>query len=113
MALERDGYPRRSAVRYVCELDGSTDKTVSQFTLYAKTAKGSKPDFHQAMPASSAQPFYNEFLEKLRSAYEPSRIKDGAFGAMMDVSLVNDGPVTIQLDSMEKRKAAENAQEGK
>lgn len=100
-------------MRYVYERYDSTDEIVSQFTLYAKTAKGSKPDFHQAMPGSSAQAFYNEFLEKLRSAYEPSRIKDGAFGAMMDVSLVNDGPVTIQLDSMEKRKAAESAQEGK
>ena len=76
--------------------------TVSHFTLYAKTAKGTKPDFHRAMGGAAAQPFYNEFLAKIGAAYSPDRIKgawlltDGKFGAMMDVSLVNDGPVTIR-----------------
>ncbi|WFD18449.1 D-tyrosyl-tRNA(Tyr) deacylase [Malassezia caprae] len=72
---------------------------VSQFTLYAKM-KGTKPDFHSAMGGDKAQPFYHEFLTKLRDAYAADKIKgtpwklmilDGQFGAMMDVSLVNDG----------------------
>ncbi|CAH0386657.1 unnamed protein product [Bemisia tabaci] len=71
---------------------------VSQFTLYY-SLKGTKLDFHNAMPATQSQPFYEDFLSSLRTAYLPDRIKDGKFGAMMDVSLINDGPVTIQLDS--------------
>jgi len=72
---------------------------VSQFTLYAVTKKGSKPDFHLAMKTEEAQKFYNKFLDKLRAAYKPEKIKDGKFGAMMNVSLVNDGPVTIIIDT--------------
>lgn len=62
--------------------------------------KGSKPDFHMAMGGDKAQPLYHAFLAKLREAYAPEKIKgmrlhaydpDGQFGAMMDVSLVNDG----------------------
>ncbi|ORX79758.1 D-tyrosyl-tRNA deacylase [Anaeromyces robustus] len=72
---------------------------VSQFTLYAITAKGSKPDFHLAMKTEEAKVFYNKFLDKLREAYKPEKIKDGQFGAMMNVSLVNEGPVTIIIDT--------------
>ncbi|WFD21420.1 D-tyrosyl-tRNA(Tyr) deacylase [Malassezia equina] len=75
---------------------------VSQFTLYAKM-KGTKPDFHMAMGGDKAQPLYHAFLAKLRDAYAPDKIKDGQFGAMMDVSLVNDGPVTITIDTAEKK----------
>ncbi|KAJ3323001.1 D-tyrosyl-tRNA(Tyr) deacylase [Boothiomyces sp. JEL0866] len=71
--------------------------SVSQFTLYAKTSKGSKPDFHLAMKAEFSRPLYELFLKKLESQHP--RVKDGEFGAMMDVELVNDGPVTIILDS--------------
>ncbi|CAL5226948.1 g9832 [Coccomyxa viridis] len=71
---------------------------VSQFTLYA-LAKGNKPDYHLAMPPTKAKDFYLEFLERLRGEYVADQVKDGIFGAMMDVSLVNDGPVTIQFDS--------------
>jgi len=72
---------------------------VSQFTLYASTSKGKKPDFHLAMKTNDANEFYNKFLEKLRAAYKPEKIKDGKFGAMMNVSLINEGPVTIILDT--------------
>ncbi|CAK0786173.1 hypothetical protein CVIRNUC_009386 [Coccomyxa viridis] len=71
---------------------------VSQFTLYA-LAKGNKPDYHLAMPPQRAKDFYLSFLERVRREYVAERVKDGIFGAMMDVSLVNDGPVTIQFDS--------------
>ncbi|XP_042280088.1 D-aminoacyl-tRNA deacylase 1 [Thunnus albacares] len=71
---------------------------VSQFTLQC-ILKGNKPDFHAAMPAELAQPFYNSILENMRSAYKPELIKDGEFGAYMQVQIQNDGPVTIELSS--------------
>lgn len=71
---------------------------VSQFTLYS-ILKGNKPDFHQAMPGDQSQTYYNEFLDMLRKDYNPDKIKDGQFGAHMQVHIQNDGPVTIQLDS--------------
>jgi len=76
---------------------------VSQFTLYATTAKGTKPDFHLAMSSNSSNILYQEFLEKLRKAYKPEKVKDGQFGAMMDVEIHNDGPVTIIVETPEKR----------
>ncbi|XP_028273917.1 D-aminoacyl-tRNA deacylase 1 [Parambassis ranga] len=71
---------------------------VSQFTLQC-ILKGNKPDFHSAMPAELAQPFYSSILENMRSAYKPEHIKDGKFGACMQVHIQNDGPVTIELTS--------------
>ncbi|KAI5657230.1 hypothetical protein M9H77_26023 [Catharanthus roseus] len=71
---------------------------VSQFTLYG-FLKGNKPDFHVAMPPEKARPFYESVVEKFRKAYNSDAVKDGIFGAMMKVNLVNDGPVTMQLDS--------------
>lgn len=72
---------------------------VSQFTLMAKTIKGAKPDFHKAMNGELSRPLYAALLESMGRAYFPSRIKDGQFGAMMSVSLTNEGPVTITIDS--------------
>ncbi|XP_053708987.1 D-aminoacyl-tRNA deacylase 1 isoform X1 [Synchiropus splendidus] len=71
---------------------------VSQFTLQC-ILKGNKPDFHAAMPAALAQPFYQSILEKLRSSYRPESVRDGKFGALMQVHIQNDGPVTIELTS--------------
>ncbi|KAL5575325.1 hypothetical protein UlMin_017024 [Ulmus minor] len=71
---------------------------VSQFTLYG-FLKGNKPDFHLAMPPEKAKPFYASVVDRFKISYNPDAIKDGVFGAMMKVSLVNDGPVTMQLDS--------------
>ncbi|XWS15804.1 hypothetical protein CRYUN_Cryun34aG0033100 [Craigia yunnanensis] len=76
---------------------------VSQFTLYG-FLKGNKPDFHVAMPPQKAKPFYESLVDKFRKVYKPDAIKDGIFGAMMKVSLVNDGPVTMQLDSSQPSK---------
>lgn len=71
---------------------------VSQFTLQC-ILKGNKPDFHAAMPTELAQPFYDSILENMRSSYKPELIKDGKFGALMQVHIQNDGPVTIELMS--------------
>ncbi|GAB0092714.1 D-aminoacyl-tRNA deacylase [Sergentomyia squamirostris] len=71
---------------------------VSQFTLYHKL-KGNKPDFHLAMQGTDAQDLYNSFLKQLGAKYSPEKIKDGKFGAYMQVHIQNDGPVTIELDS--------------
>lgn len=76
--------------------------SVSQFTLYGTIKKGTKPDFHKAAKGQTAQPLYEEFLSKLRQELgDDERVKDGKFGAMMDVELVNDGPVTIVWDTRE------------
>lgn len=74
--------------------------SVSQFTLYAKTKKGTKPDFHNAQKGPVAQGLYDEFLQLLRKGLgSDERVKDGKFGAMMSCGLTNEGPVTILLDS--------------
>ncbi|KAI8906030.1 D-tyrosyl-tRNA deacylase [Gorgonomyces haynaldii] len=75
---------------------------VSQFTLYAKTKKGTKPDFHLAMGGDQSKAFYLAFVEQVRQAFQPDRVKDGQFGAMMEVEIINDGPVTIWIDSRDK-----------
>ncbi|BGP21223.1 D-tyrosyl-tRNA(Tyr) deacylase [Rhodotorula toruloides] len=72
---------------------------VSQFTLQANLRKGAKPDFHGAKGPDVAKQMYEDFLQDLRTKYKTERIKDGQFQAMMDVQLVNDGPVTLILDS--------------
>ncbi|CCA66633.1 related to DTD1-D-Tyr-tRNA(Tyr) deacylase activity [Serendipita indica DSM 11827] len=74
--------------------------SVSQFTLFAKIVKN-KPDFHKAMAAESSKSMYATFLERMGALYDPSKIKDGQFGAMMSVGIVNEGPVTFTLDSRE------------
>ena len=71
---------------------------VSQFTLYGDARKGARPSFSDAMPPVDAERFYHDFMRKLRAA-TPLKIAEGRFAAMMDVELVNDGPVTIILDS--------------
>ncbi|VDD90171.1 unnamed protein product [Enterobius vermicularis] len=71
---------------------------VSQFTLYG-IPKGNKLDFHKSMGPSEAPRFYQGFIDALRKAYNPAKVKDGKFGAYMNVQIENDGPVTITLDS--------------
>ncbi len=70
---------------------------VSQFTLIADVKKGNRPSFVRAMPPEEAEPFFNEIIRMFKAAFD--RIETGEFGADMDVALVNDGPVTIILDS--------------
>jgi len=73
---------------------------VSQFTLCADTHKGRRPSFIHAAPPEIAEQMYQQFCEQLKVAGVP--VQTGKFGAMMDVSLINDGPVTIILDSRDK-----------
>jgi len=76
---------------------------VSQFTLYANCSKGTKPDFSKAMKTEDAAALYSYVLDQVRAESEreglgADRVRDGVFGAMMKVSLENDGPVTVTLD---------------
>lgn len=70
---------------------------VSQFTLFASTRKGTRPSFNDAARPDQAIPLYERFLEQLESALGHT-IARGQFGANMQVSLVNDGPVTLMLE---------------
>ena len=74
---------------------------VSQFTLYG-AFKGNKLDFHNAKKTNEAEEIYNSFVKKLKAKYGDSKVKEGKFGAMMEVELVNDGPVTVIVDSKVK-----------
>lgn len=69
---------------------------VSQFTLYGDTRKGSRPSFIESAKPDKAIPFYEKFVEYIKG--QGIEVAAGKFGAMMDVELVNDGPVTIILD---------------
>lgn len=70
---------------------------VSQFTLYANTRKGRRPSWNAAAPAELSQPLVDAYIEALRGL--GAEVASGLFGAHMQVELVNDGPVTIILDS--------------
>jgi D-tyrosyl-tRNA(Tyr) deacylase len=70
---------------------------ISQFTLYGDTRKGRRPSFLDAAPPEIAIPLYERFVALLR-ARAPGPVETGEFGAMMDVELVNDGPVTLVLE---------------
>lgn len=71
--------------------------SVSQFTLYGDTKKGRRPSFIEAARPEHAEPLWNYFNRKLEE--EGLAVQTGIFGAMMDVELVNDGPVTIIVES--------------
>ena len=77
----------------------SDNRSVSQFTLLASTKKGNKPDFHGALGGEEARSLYQCFYRKVQEGYSAEKVKDGVFQAMMDVALVNDGPVGAHLAS--------------
>ena len=79
---------------------GGEALVVSQFTLCADINKGRRPSFINAAPPEMADNMYQQYCKKLRK--ENISVQTGQFGAMMEVELVNDGPVTIVLDSREK-----------
>jgi D-aminoacyl-tRNA deacylase len=76
----------------VQDLDGEV-LCVSQFTLYASTKKGNKPDFHGSAKSEIAKELYDYFFSQVQAQYRAERVQDGVFQAMMEVALVNDGPV--------------------
>lgn len=79
---------------------GGEALVVSQFTLYGDTRKGNRPSFMDSAPPAIAEPLYEQFIKEMRQ-WLPTPVATGIFGAMMDVHLVNDGPVTLIV---EKRK---------
>lgn len=90
---DADGVMNRSVV----EADGEI-LAVSQFTLYASVKKGNRPSWNRAARGDVSQPLFEQFVVRL-SAELGKPVPTGVFGADMDVSLINDGPVTLTIDS--------------
>ena len=80
---------------------GGSFLVVSQFTLHALTKKGNRPSFIRAARPEQAIPLYEQFLKRLAEV-SGREVQSGEFGAMMEVELLNDGPVTIIMDSKRK-----------
>ncbi|MCB0202350.1 MAG: D-tyrosyl-tRNA(Tyr) deacylase [Anaerolineae bacterium] len=85
--------------RALADVDGAV-LVVSQFTLYGDARKGRRPSFTEAARPEQAEPLCDRFVELLRA--EGIAVETGIFGAMMAVSLVNDGPVTLLLDTADR-----------
>jgi len=96
---DADGNLNRSALDLLEAGEPIGMLVVSQFTLYADCRKGRRPSFVQAAPPAIAEPLVDRFADGLRALGLP--VATGRFGAEMQVELVNDGPVTIWLDSTE------------
>jgi D-aminoacyl-tRNA deacylase len=86
--------------RSVIEVNGEI-LVVSQFTLHASTKKGNRPSYIRASKPETAIPLYGKFIHQLEKDFG-KKIFSGVFGAMMQVSLINDGPVTISIDTKNK-----------
>lgn len=84
----------------VKEINGEA-MVISQFTLHAKTKKGNRPSYINAAKPDIATPLYEQFVKQLEKDLE-KEVKTGEFGAMMKISLENDGPVTIIIDTRNK-----------
>ena len=78
---------------------------ISQFTLYGDAQKGNRPSFIDAARPETAIPIYEKFIERMKQNLGAEKIKTGKFGAMMQVKIINDGPVTILVES---KKSAKN-----
>lgn len=101
---DEDGQMNRSALDRLASGDPIGVLVVSQFTLYADSRKGRRPSFTRAAAPEIAAPIVDRLADRLAASGLP--LATGRFGAAMAVSLVNDGPVTIWLDTVELRPAA-------
>lgn len=81
----------------VQDVDGEV-LIISQFTLYGETAKGNRPNFTSAARPEEAIPLYELFIERMKENIGAEKVKTGIFGAMMQVNIVNDGPVTVMVE---------------
>ena len=72
---------------------------ISQFTLYGEIARGNRPGFIEAAKPDEAIPLYEKFINRMKENLDGDKVKTGIFGAMMDIALVNSGPVTIIVES--------------
>lgn len=77
---------------------------ISQFTLYGDAQRGNRPGFTDAARPEIAIPIYEKFVERLKTNIGVDKVKTGIFGAMMKVKIINDGPVTIIIESKQKEK---------
>jgi D-aminoacyl-tRNA deacylase len=82
---------------------GGSMLIVSQFTLFGNVKKGNRPSFNRSALPEIAIPIYDAFVDQCRTILGEDRVITGSFGAMMEVSLCNDGPVTIIIDSNQKK----------
>ncbi len=106
-AVARKMAEKTSNLRIFANVEGKFDKSVldikgealvvSQFTLYGDCGKGRRPDFTGSMPPRKAGPLYRYYCEELKDLGVP--VKTGEFGAKMKVDILNDGPVTIWIES--------------
>jgi D-tyrosyl-tRNA(Tyr) deacylase len=78
---------------------GGSAMVVSQFTLYGDTRKGNRPSYSEAAPPERAEALYERFVEHLKLSLGHEKVATGVFRAMMDVELINDGPVTVLVES--------------
>jgi len=72
---------------------------ISQFTLFGNVKKGNRPSWNKAAPSNKAEDLYNMFIEYFKSLYDTKKVQTGSFGENMQISLNNNGPVTIFFDS--------------
>ena len=91
-------FPATAAGRFDCSVQDIKGEllVISQFTLYGDCRKGRRPSFDRAAAPNQAEASYNQFVDKLRQS--GLRVATGQFGAMMQVSIENDGPVTLLLE---------------
>ncbi|MBR1549489.1 MAG: D-tyrosyl-tRNA(Tyr) deacylase [Bacteroidales bacterium] len=98
---QANGLRPRGANLPVTDIDGSGLLVVSQFTLMASTRKGNRPSYIRASKPDIAVPLYERFVARLQQLFGRP-VQTGTFGADMQVALVNDGPVTILMDSQQR-----------
>ena len=80
------------------DIDGEV-LIISQFTLYGDAQHGNRPSFIEAAKPDIAIPLYDKFVKRMKDNLGEEKVKEGIFGAMMEVKIINDGPVTIIIDS--------------